>query len=485
VIKHKPPLVIDLDGTLTPTDTLVESVLRLLKQSPVNLFVLFFWWLKGRVAFKEFVAANSNFSAESLPLNEPLLAYLRKEKATGRRLILATASHKTIADKVSRHLGIFDDVIATDGGLNLKGINKFKAIRQVVGENFVYAGDSSTDIPIWTSAKAAILVNTSNSTTQLVHAATPIEADFPRNSRQLRTWAKALRIHQWVKNLLIFVPLLTAFSFLDPEKLVATLVAFFAFSFVASATYLVNDLWDLDADRTHLRKSFRPIANSVISIRDALLASCIFLVVGLGLALVVSQQFFLMLLLYLFVTSCYSWALKQYVLIDVIALSLLYTLRILAGSVAIKEMTSTWLLAFSVFVFLSLALVKRCSELVSLEKSGEEATSGRDYRTSDLIVLWPLGVGSALCAVVVFGLFISAPDTIARYGSPFMLWFVALGLIYWLSRLWIKTARGEMHDDPVVYALKDKGSRAVFFVIVLTVLGAHFIELNTVLERYF
>jgi len=476
VTKHKTPLVVDLDGTLTPTDTLAESTLRLLKKSPINILVLLLKLLNGRVALKEFVAKKSSFSAERLPINKPFLNYLKKEKESGRRIILATASHKIIADKVSTHLGIFDSIIATDGIKNMKGSNKLEAIRESVGDRFTYAGDSPSDIAIWKFSTAAILVNTSPSTGTSVRKIIPVEANFPRKPTNLKTWLKTLRIHQWVKNLLIFVPILTAFSFFDYGKLANAVVAFFAFSFAASATYIINDLWDLDSDRTHSRKRLRPIASSEIPIKKALLASGISLLVGFILALSVSKDFFSMLLLYLFCTSCYSWTLKQYVLIDVIVLSLLYTLRILSGSVAIEVMISTWLFAFSVFIFLSLALVKRCSELVSLEKSKIEAASGRDYRTSDLIILWPLGVGAALSSVVVFGLFISAPDTTQRYSSPVILWFVAISLIYWLSRLWIKTARGEMNDDPVVYALKDKGSRVVCFIMVVTVFVAYFID---------
>lgn len=308
----------------------------------------------------------------------------------------------------------------------------------------------------------------------------PIEAEFPRNPVTLHTWAKALRIHQWLKNLLIFVPVLTAFSFLDAGKLVNSAVAFLAFSLAASATYVVNDLWDLDSDRNHPRKRRRPLASAEVSIVSALVVSAFCLVAGFALAWMISTQFLLMLLFYLVVTSSYSWVLKQYVLIDVIVLSLLYTLRIIAGSVAIGVTTSTWLLAFSVFLFLSLALVKRCSELVSLEKSGAIATSGRDYRVSDLTVLWPLGVGAAISAVVVFGLFISAPETAARYATPLALWLVALGLVYWLSRLWIKTARGEMHDDPLVYAVEDRGSRMVILAIIAAFLAAQFIEMGKV-----
>lgn len=256
------------------------------------------------------------------------------------------------------------------------------------------------------------------------------------------------------------------------------IVAFFAFSLAASATYVVNDLWDLENDRSHPRKRNRPFANASITIPAGITVAAGALMVALLLAAFISKSFLLMLVLYITLTSAYSWVLKEYVLIDALMLSLLYTLRILAGAVAINISTSSWLLAFSVFIFFSLALVKRCSELVSLRQIGGEAARGRDYRVTDLIVLWPLGIGAALCAVVVFGLFISAAETQARYVSAQLLWFVAIGLIYWLARLWIKTARGEMHDDPLVFALKDLGSRMTILAMLLATLVAHFIHIG-------
>jgi 4-hydroxybenzoate polyprenyltransferase len=197
--------------------------------------------------------------------------------------------------------------------------------------------------------------------------------------------------------------------------------------------------------------------------------------VALSLAAAVSQSFLLMLIFYLVLTSTYSWVVKEYVLIDVLMLSLLYTLRILAGSVAVGITTSSWLLAFSVFVFLSLALVKRCSELVAFGQSGRDAARGRDYRVTDLVVLWPLGVGAGLCSVVVFGIFISTVQTRANYASPELLWLVAIALIYWLGRLWIKSARGEMNDDPLVFTIRDFGSRLTIVAMIITTLAAHFL----------
>lgn len=472
------PLVVDLDGTLTPTDTLMESIVQALRQHPSDVLRLPVWLLKGRAEFKEIIASKSRIQAEHLPYRAALLDYLRGERERGRHIILATAAHRRIADAVAAQLGLFDAVLASDAARNLKGTVKLEAIRERVGNRFVYAGDSASDLPIWRAAEAAVLVGVPCGVAKVVRSAVPIEREFPREKAGITAWLRALRVHQWLKNLLLFVPLLTGFSFLETDKLAAMLVAFFSFCCAASASYLVNDLWDLDSDRVHPRKVQRPLASAQISILNGVAMAAGAVALALALALAVSQDFLLMLVLYLALTSLYSGLLKTYVLIDVLTLALLYTWRILAGSVALGIVPSSWLLAFSVFVFLSLALVKRCSELVALQHLGVDTASGRDYRVSDLVVLWPLGIGSALCGVVVFGLFISAAETQAFYASPRLLWLVAVGFIYWLSRIWIKTVRGEMHDDPVVFAMRDRGSRITVVAMLVTTLAAHFIPLT-------
>lgn len=472
------PLVVDLDGTLTPTDTLIECIVSAVQKTPLNLVRLPLWLMKGRAGFKEEIAAHGDIAAEHLPYRSPLLNYLRDEKAKGRKIVLATAAHHSIADSVAKHLGLFDHVLATGAGRNLKGSSKLQAIQRLVGENFVYAGDSPADVAIWKAAQAAVLVDVSPGIAEEVRQSVPIEREFKGDPAGLRVWLRAARVHQWLKNLLLFVPLLTNFSFTDVSKLTSISQAFLAFSFAASATYMVNDLWDLQNDRAHPRKRLRPFASAQLPILRGLTVAASALLLAFVLAASVSTGFLLMLLLYLALTSAYSWVLKEYVLIDVLMLSLLYTLRILAGSVAAGIVVSSWLLTFSAFIFLSLAMVKRCAELVSLGASGAVATRGRDYRVTDLAVLWPLGVGAALSAVVVFGLFISAPETQSRYATPQVLWLVAMGLIYWLARLWVKTSRGEMHDDPLVYALKDRGSRMTVFAMMAVMLAAKFVPLG-------
>lgn len=472
------PLVVDLDGTLTPTDTLVESVVRLLKQSFLHFFLLPLWVLQGRAALKQQVASRVKLSAAGLPYNAELLDYLKAEKLRGRKIYLATAAHQSIAQGVAAHLDLFDGVLSTEGGHNLKGSAKLQAIQQQIHSHFVYAGDHRADLPIWQGAQAAVLVGVSRSVADAIPKSVPIEKEFQHGKAGFKVWMKALRVHQWAKNLLLFVPLLTAYSFLDFSSVIKTVLAFFAFSFCASATYLMNDLWDLDNDRAHPRKRMRPFASAQIPILKGVMVAFLSMCVGFALAAAVSKAFVLILALYVVLTTTYSWMLKEYVLIDVLMLAVLYTLRIFAGAVAIHVATSSWLLAFSVFVFLSLALVKRCSELVSLGEGGKTMTRGRDYRVTDLVILWPLGMGAALSAVVVFGLFISAPETQAQYATPVLLWLMALALVYWLSRLWIKTSRGEMHDDPIIYAFSDGGSRIVVVFMLAVMLAARFCSLE-------
>lgn len=473
--KTRATLVVDLDGTLTPTDTLVESVIKLLKLRPIELIKLLLVLPRGPLAFKQYVADKASIDIENFPWRQDLVDYIRYERSLGRRTILATAAHQSIAKRVADHLDLFDEVLSTGTEINLKGEAKLEAIRQSVGEAFVYAGDSDADVPIWNASTAAILVGVKPKLAKFIKQSKPIEREFQKQANDLSRWVKAFRLHQWLKNLLLFVPILTAFTALNPEMLLKMALAFLSFSLAASASYIGNDLWDLESDRAHPRKRFRPFASASIRPLSGLLVATGTLATAVALAHLVSDRFLLILFVYLIITSAYSWLLKGYVIVDVLTLSALYTLRILAGSLAFDILISSWLLAFSVFAFFSLALIKRCSELVSLKLRGMDAASGRDYRVTDLVVLWPLGVGAALSAVVIFGLFISSPDTQSRYTSPQLLWLAAIGLVYWLARLWIKTSRGDMHDDPIIYAIKDSGGRIALAGIIVAIVAARFI----------
>lgn len=468
------PLVVDLDGTLTPVDTLVESFIRLVRSNPLLAFFVLGWLLRGRAYMKQRIAQEANLDVSLLPLNEPLVAYIKQQRQLGRTIILATAADRSIAEKMAKRIGVFDSVHASDGQLNLKGRAKLNEIRSRVGHDFVYAGDSKADLPIWLAAKAAILVGAKPQLAQQVRKAVPVENEFEIPRPGVAAWMKALRAHQWLKNLLIFLPLLTSFSFTSSSSVIAAALGFLAFGLAASATYIGNDLWDLDADRSHPRKNRRAFASGAISPIHGVTVAFVLLVTALCIGYWVQPAFLGVLLVYLIATTAYSWTLKRRVLVDVITLALLYTLRVLAGAVAIQVAVTPWLLAFCTFFFLSLALVKRCSELMSAQQGGRSSASGRGYLVSDLTVLWPLGIGSGLCAVVVFGLFVTDAIATRRYANHYLLWSVGVGLIYWIARLWIKTGRGEMHDDPIVFTVKDGVTRQALVAIVCLTVLAHF-----------
>ena len=303
------PLVVDLDGTLTPTDTLVESVLLLARHSPLALLKLPLWLARGREVMKSEIARRVTISPEQLPYRQDLLDYLRTEKAAGRELVLATAAHRSIAEPVAAYLGLFDQVLATDGRRNLKGSNKLAAIREQVGPDFAYAGDSAADLAVWEGAQAAVLVGASSAVTRAVRARHAIEKEFPKPAVGLGTWRKALRMHQWAKNVLLFVPLLTAFSFV-PADVATMLLAFLCFSTAASATYIANDLWDLGNDRLHPRKRLRPFASGALPITSGVAAAVLLLVGAFALASLINAGFVAMLLSYVVLTTAYSWLLK-------------------------------------------------------------------------------------------------------------------------------------------------------------------------------
>ncbi len=471
------PLFVDLDGTLTSTDTLLECLVRRLKHRPADLLQVPFWLLSGRAQLKAKLAEQDPMEVERLPYRDDFLNYLQQERASGRRIILATGADRSIAERVAAHLGIFDAVLASDGEANLTGKRKLEAIHRMAPDGFDYAGNSRADLAIWKQANAAILVNTPHRVVRQASQSSAIERIFDRSKIRPSELLHAIRMHQWLKNLLVFVALLTSFRMTDASAVAEAVMAFFAFSFCASAVYVINDLIDLDADRAHPRKRFRPFASGRISIGSGLVMASLLLTTGLTLAFFESLGLFAVILIYLATTTAYSWDLKSRVLVDVVVLAMLYVMRIVGGAYAIGVPTSMWLLAFALFIFLSLALAKRCSELVSMESIGLTRARGRGYRVEDLKILWPVGVATGVCSVLVFALFVSADELPEYYSAPSLLWLVALTLFYWLAYIWLKTSRGEMYDDPLVFAIKDVSSRITIGIAVLITIAAHFVQL--------
>lgn len=452
------PLVVDLDGTLLKSDVLVESAIQLLRRNLLLFLRMLFWAVKGKAYLKEQVAHRVQVGTLSIPYHSTFLSFLKTEAQRGRPIFLATASNARAAAAIAERLGIFHEVLASDARLNLAGTAKLDAILTVTrGLPFDYAGNSRTDLPIWRRSRYAILVNPGLGVERAARRCSDVAAVFDDRSPSLSSYPRAIRIHQWLKNLLIGVPLLTSHSWSNSAAVITLALAFVSFGLGASATYLLNDLLDLPADRQHPRKSHRALASGDMPVMTALGLMIGLFSAGIALAAAVSLDFLLVLLLYIGLTISYSISLKTFVIVDVITLASLYTLRIVAGTAAIGVALSSWLLAFSMFLFLSLALVKRCSELRSMEQLGLKLASGRrDYRVSDISILGSMGIAAGYVAVLVLALFVESPHSLTYYAHPERLWLLCPPMAYWISTLWVKTSRGEMHDDPLVYSVRDK-----------------------------
>jgi 4-hydroxybenzoate polyprenyltransferase len=430
------------------------------------------WIAQGKAAFKRHLSATVQLDVEHLPYNQPLLEYLREQFGQGRAIYLATAADRALAERVAAFLGIFAGVLASDGATNLAGGNKLAAFQAQFGDAFCYIGNARPDIALLAACQAPMTANPDRALRAgMKRTGTVAAANFEDRSSSLRSWLKAVRLHQWAKNTLIFVPLLLAHAW-HAAAIAGGVVAFFSFGFCASATYIVNDLLDIEADRKHPRKRRRPFAAGDLSALAGVAMVVVLMLAATALALLLPHVvvavggpnqhlrpylFAEWLGLYTISTLTYSLYLKRKLLLDVFVLSGLYTVRILAGSAATVVAVSPWLGGFSVFFFLSLAFVKRFSELESLRERGGISTSGRGYQVSDLEQLRALGTGAAYAAVVVTTLYLSSSDT-ALYTHRKVLWLVVPVLLLWLSQIWMLASRGEMHDDPVVFAITDKRS---------------------------
>lgn len=464
------PLYVDLDGTFTRTDLLHESFIVAVKANPVNLFRCFFWLLRGRAYLKYRLARCTTISPASLPLNPEFYAFLVEQKQNGREIILATASNEQFAESICKHFEVFSRYLASTEKINLKGTAKLEAIK-AESAHFSYAGNSTEDFVLFDQAEECYLVNPTRNAKALAKSKPALQI-FDQRRSGLSVWLKQVRVHQWLKNFLIFVPLFVTGRYSNFEFLSLSVTGFFSFSLLASATYILNDLFDLEADRNHPRKRNRPLACGEISIVSAVMLTGLLFAVSLVLAVLVGKLFVYALFVYLVVTLLYSLKIKEYIGMDVITLASLFTIRIIAGAAILGVPVSFWLLSFSMFIFLSLALVKRCAELKALEMNERTKAAGRDYLTSDYIVLTSIGAASSMLSILMYCFYMNSSVLTNQYQEPTWLWLNVPALSYWLIRMWIKTNRGEMHDDPIVFSLKDNGSRvSIGFILSMTILA--------------
>ncbi len=475
------PLCVDLDGTLVRTDTFIESLLAILRYHVWHLFVIPVWLFRGLPYAKRKIHSLHQINVALFPYRQDVLEIIKRERSKGRRTVLVTASNQELADKVAGHLELFDEVYGTNFDLNLKGKAKADFLTERFGpEGYDYIGDSRADTPVWRNARTAISVNASAART----TSRKIEL-LPRTGDRKRTvvvCAKTMRVHQWVKNILVLVPLLTSQKIVDPHLLLRCLAATFALCCLASSTYIFNDLLDLESDRVHRTKRFRPIPSGQISFLNALALSFFLAALGIVISARISKVTVTLCLLYVFCTFTYSLVLKRKLLVDTLMLAGLYTLRVLIGGAATGIPISFWLLTFSIFVFFSLAVIKRVVELSNA--SSGSVVSGRGYRSGDTYVLTDLGISSAFVATAVFALYINSKEVQLLYVNPKVLWALCPLILYWFSRVWVLALRGDIHDDPIIFVFRDRMSYLLATIALASLVMAKFGHLPYIIERY-
>jgi 4-hydroxybenzoate polyprenyltransferase len=461
--------VVDLDGTLTLTDTLYESFAKFLFQNPVAAFAGALHLARGPASVKRYIAKHCRPDPATLPYRAELIDIVKAEKAAGRAVHLVTAADQAIADDIARHLGLFASAAGSDGRLNLKGPNKLAYLREKFPDGFIYAGDGSADLPVFIGARGVILCDVAGATAaKVVEAKVPVVATLRRPSNRVQAWLRAFRVHQWAKNILLFVPLFVGHAFGDPKAIVASAIGFALLCLLSSATYIVNDLADLDADRAHATKKFRPFAGGRLKIVHGLIAAPLMIVTALAGAFALSPPFAAALLAYLILTAAYSFGLKRVALLDVFVIGVLFTLRIVMGAEIAGLTHSAWLLSFALSFFISLALSKRHGEVMRAAGADAGEIAGRGYRGNDWPVTLTFGVGIGLVSVVIMLLYMTndaAPS--GFYHAPGLLYAIPALLTLWLMRIWLLSHRMELHDDPVVFALRDRVSLALGLAVAI------------------
>ncbi len=464
------PLCVDMDGTLLKTDLLFESLLKLVKQNPLFIFLVFIWLLKGKAYMKSQIAERVYIAAHTLPYNQEVIEYIKRNS---RKTILVTGSNWRLAAEVAEHLGIFHDVIASDEHINLTKSNKRNHLVDRFGENgFDYIGNDKDDWAVWTAARNVLIVSKDNKylrETQKIFTPTKV---FKLPGITFRDFIKAIRVHQWVKNLLIFIPFLLEHQLNNFSDIRVLLLGFFCLSFLASFTYIINDLLDLESDRQNETKKLRAFASGKLSIKQGLAIMVLLFAAVIAMTPLLPTSFLLVLGAYFISTLSYSFYFKSVAMLDVCVLASLYTLRVIGGGFAIDSELSFWLLAFSMFFFLSLALAKRVSELENLKQQQRQSSNGRSYQVVDLPMLTSAGVSSGILSIAVVALYINGEKVLQMYPLPQALWLICPLLLYWIGRVWMITARGEMHEDPILFAIRDHTSILTAFFAVLVILSA-------------
>jgi 4-hydroxybenzoate polyprenyltransferase/phosphoserine phosphatase len=452
------PLCIDLDGTFIRSDLLHEGLLRLLRHRPILVFRLPGWIAEGRSKLKSHLAHSLPETATPPPVNTELEAFLLEEKSKGRKILLVTASHEAALGPV-RDLFPFDEIIATTDQINLKGERKAAHLVERFGEKgFDYAGDSTADEAVWRHARKAIVVSYSKSRLERLSQNYDVARTFHLIQPDWKEWLKALRVHQWAKNLLIALPFLAGHHFHTISQISGLFAAFLTMSLCASGTYLWNDLLDLEYDRAHPRKRLRLAPSGRASLPRVALASIVLVGGGLLGAFFLDGNFGFLLVGYIIATLFYSLYFKRVALADIFILAFLYLSRVVGGIIISEAVISFWLFAFTFLLFLSLAAAKRHVELQLTSDRGDDTLHGRGYQTADIPAVSGIGIATGVASCIVLGLYSNSTQVSSLYQRPEWLWGICVVALYWISRIWFFTHRSLMHDDPLVFALKDRGT---------------------------
>ncbi|MBC2608256.1 UbiA family prenyltransferase [Pelagicoccus albus] len=467
--EKKLPLCVDLDGTLIKTDSLHELLLKFIKNNPLKSLLVPFWILSGKAAFKARLTKEVELQPALLPYNEKVLDYM-KEQSDDREVYLCTGANEAIAKPIADYVGGFDGVIASNGDVNVTGKNKSDLLNKKFGKGaYAYIGNASIDYNVWDDAGEIAVTSSSSGFISAVEKRYDNVTSFKLPGASPRSLIKAVRLHQWVKNSLLFVPLLIDHKIANVSMVIAAVLGFLSFSLMASATYLINDLLDLEADRAHPKKSKRPFASGTISAFSGVKITIALFALSIALLFFVPWEFSIVAGVYLVSTLLYSFHVKSMVILDACLLAGLFTIRVIGGTVLIANEWSFWLLAFSMFLFVSLAFTKRAAELYQQIQRDVKHTAGRAYRTDDYPLIVSMGVSSGFISVLVIALYVNSVDVVKMYTQPEVLWLICPLLMYWIGRIWLKTVRGQMNEDPIVFAIKDRISHITAILAVIVV----------------
>ncbi|KJS20084.1 MAG: UbiA prenyltransferase [Hoeflea sp. BRH_c9] len=448
------PLCIDLDGTLVATDTLWEGLVSVLIRRPWLIFAAIAWALSGKAVLKREVAARYQGKGGDWPYRAEVIERIKLARTEGQPVWLVTGAAESTATAIAGHLGLFDRVLHSSDSENLTARRKRERLVALCGDGgFDYAGNSRDDVAVFDAARRVIIVAPDRAVKRWSrqHDAEVL----PLAKISPLAIFKSIRVHQWLKNVLIAVPLVLNHEYAIAGLVLAALAAFFSFSFLASAVYIINDIADLANDRQHPRKRLRPLASGAVSIPVVSVVAVVLVLASVGLASLLPPLFWAVLALYAVITTAYTFVLKRKLLVDVFTLAGLYTVRIIAGAAATGIELSFWLLAFSIFFFLSLALVKRYVELDELAEADGTPLKGRSYMGCDKDMIGQAGVASAFSAAMVLALYVDSTEVAAMYPQASLLWPLCPLILYMLLRIWILARRSQMHEDPVVFIMRD------------------------------